>query len=235
MGTELNYVVSVGAVLSDDLRAMSITQSELADRIGVSRSIISEIVNGKRKMSLDIAIALEGIFGTDASFWMNLQNQYEIMQKKSGKYLISKDIVIKTGTNSAQDIAAWFINRAAQDVKDNNGEYMTNLKLQKLLYLAQKMAVKKRQKALFLDEIRHWKFGPVVKTVYEQYKSKGADPIKSADTHKLSDDDIVILENVYKRFNKYSASGLVSITHDDIAWKNTEELEIITLESIYNS
>lgn len=235
MATELNYAVSVGAMLSDGLSAMHMTQKELAEKIGVSRSIISEIISGKRKMSLAIAIALEPIFGISPDYWMNLQNQYEIMQKKADGYLIGRGEVIQTSANSAQDIAGWFINRAAEEAENGDGDYMTNLKLQKLLYLAQKTSIKKRHAAVFSDEIRHWKFGPVVASVYDRYKDNGANPIMQAGRAHLSEEDIKLLEQVYGMYNKYSAAGLVTITHNDAAWKNTAENDVITLESMLRS
>lgn len=235
MGTEFNYAVSVGAMLADDLRNMHITQTELASRIGVSKSVISEIISGKRKMSQAVALALEPVLGVDADYWLTLQSRYDLMQKKEGSYLIGGFAVIKTAENSAEQIASWFINRAAKDAEEEKGEYMTNLKLQKMLYLAQKTSLKKESKALFPEEMRHWKFGPVVTEIYEKYKGCGAGPLKREEEINLGEAIESLLESVYEKYNMYSAAGLVTITHNDRAWKESEDAEVITPESILRS
>lgn len=44
-----------------------------------------------------------------------------------------------------------------------------------------------------------------------------------------------LLESVYEKYNMYSAAGLVTITHNDRAWKESEDAEVITPESILRS
>lgn len=236
MGTEskLNYAVSVGAVLSDALHGMKITQKLLSERTGVAKSIISEIINGKRKISVDVALAFEPVFNMPAQYWLGIQNNYEIAQKKSDMYLVGSDDAIKSGKNSAKDIAAWFINRVRNHV-DELGEYITNLKLQKLLYFAQEKSLKLNNAALFNEPILHWKYGPVVEDVYHLYNGYGANPIIEAEEPELDKETVKLLESVYDDFKDYSASGLVTISHRRAAWLNSAEGEEITLESIRNS
>ena len=164
-----DYTISLGAILAEDLKEMKISQKDLADKIGVPKSTVNEIIKGKRRMTLDIAVKLEPIFGAPAEYWMKLQTDYEIEKKKSEKpYHITADGVIKSGTYSATEIAYWFINRAAKDANDDNGEYMTQLKLQKLLYLVQERSLKIDRNgvryAIFAEPIVHWEYGPVVRS-----------------------------------------------------------------------
>lgn len=66
----------------------------------------------------------------------------------------------------AVDIANWFIKRAIQDVQTNGGEYITHLKLQKLLYFAQGCYSAMEGKPLFKEKIYAWAHGPVVSAIY---------------------------------------------------------------------
>ena len=45
---------------------------------GIKPSVLSETINGKRPVSLSVAIALEKAFGISAELWMNMQTQYDI-------------------------------------------------------------------------------------------------------------------------------------------------------------
>ncbi len=53
------------------------TQTELAQRSGLTRKTINGIINGKEPITSDTAIQLEKIFQVPARFWINLQNNYE--------------------------------------------------------------------------------------------------------------------------------------------------------------
>lgn len=223
-----DYAVSVGTVLANDMQTMGITQTTLANEIGVSKSVINEIIKGKRKMSNDVAIKLEPIFGVPAKYWLNIQSEYEIISRKANMFLLQEDSVIETGSYHAMDVAHWFINRAAKDA-EITGEFITNLKLQKLLFLLQSRSIKQRNKAVFTEPIMHWEYGPVVENVYAAYKRYVANPIKSAPQVTFDEATEKLLETIYKNYEGYSASGLVGITHQSKAWLNTSQGEEMTI------
>jgi addiction module HigA family antidote len=56
---------------------MEITQKEFATRLGTTEKVINELINGKTKISKDIAIKLSNATGTSPELWLNLQNEYE--------------------------------------------------------------------------------------------------------------------------------------------------------------
>ena len=45
---------------------------------GIKPSVLSETINGKRSVSLSVAMALEKALGISAEMWMNLQTQYDL-------------------------------------------------------------------------------------------------------------------------------------------------------------
>lgn len=226
-----DYAVSVGTVLADDMQAMRLSQTALAAKIGIPKSVINEIIKGKRKMSQDVAIRLEPVFGVPAQYWLNIQNEYDIISKKAGMFLLSKNKVIETGKYSALDVAHWLINRTAKDV-ETTGEYITHLKLQKLLFLIQSRGIQTLDKAIFIEPILHWEYGPVVQCVYNEYKSYGANPIEFAPEAVFDQDTVRLMESVYKFFEGYSANGLVTVTHKKNSWLNTDKGDEMTLEMI---
>ncbi|MBR4437980.1 MAG: HigA family addiction module antidote protein [Bacteroidales bacterium] len=67
-----------GELIKDELKSRKMTQRELATKTGLKTSVISETINGKRPISLNTALKLESVFEISASYWLNLQTQYEL-------------------------------------------------------------------------------------------------------------------------------------------------------------
>lgn len=67
-----------GELIKDELKARNLTQKELSEMTGIKASVLSETINGKRSVSLNVAVALERAFDIPAEVWMNLQTQYDL-------------------------------------------------------------------------------------------------------------------------------------------------------------
>ncbi|MBR5080828.1 MAG: HigA family addiction module antidote protein [Bacteroidales bacterium] len=67
-----------GELIKDELKERSMTQKQLSELTGIKPSVLSETINGKRSVSLSVAMALEKALGIPAEIWMNLQTQYDI-------------------------------------------------------------------------------------------------------------------------------------------------------------
>ncbi len=67
-----------GEMIKDELKERGISQKQLAEQTGIKPSVISETVNGKRSVSLNVAVALEKALGIPADIWMNMQTQYDL-------------------------------------------------------------------------------------------------------------------------------------------------------------
>ena len=69
-------------ILEEFLLPLKMTQSELAERLGVSYPRINEIIQGKRSVTPDTALRLERLFGMEAQFWLNLQLLWDLYHAK---------------------------------------------------------------------------------------------------------------------------------------------------------
>jgi antitoxin HigA-1 len=82
--------VHPGEVLGlDFLEAMGITPYRLAMDIGVGRTRVEQILDGKRSITPDTALRLSRCFGTSAQLWLNLQHQYDLeetVRARSAEY-----------------------------------------------------------------------------------------------------------------------------------------------------
>jgi len=116
---------------------------------------------------------------------------------------------------------------------------ITNLKLQKLLYIAYGLHLCIYGENLFESEIQAWKLGPAVPDVYKEFKGFGNTPITTRCGIDMEGDGDVTFPDFptdfpeFKNFNAMmmacvihcnkKASTLVKITHKDgTAWKHYE-------------
>ena len=83
------------------------------------------------------------------------------------------------GFISSVDVANLFLKWANQE-----GELISNLKMQKLLYFVQAWHLAYFSTPLFIDQIKAWEFGPVVLEAYHYFKKFGYGPIKYKETNK---------------------------------------------------
>lgn len=64
------------------MKELGLSQSALAARLGCSPRKVNEIVNGKRGVSPEFAIALEKELRTSASMWVRMQAEYDLYQAR---------------------------------------------------------------------------------------------------------------------------------------------------------
>lgn len=72
-----DYVVTPGEILEEYLEAYSMSQTELADRTGLTKKTINEIIRGKSPITPETALKLERSLGRPAHFWNNLERQFQ--------------------------------------------------------------------------------------------------------------------------------------------------------------
>jgi addiction module HigA family antidote len=63
--------------LEEYLNAKQMSQVDLAKRIGLTTKTINEIIKGKAPITAQTSLKLELVFGAPASFWNNLEAQYQ--------------------------------------------------------------------------------------------------------------------------------------------------------------
>ncbi len=65
-------------ILEDYLKPLSITITEMAFSLGVSRKTLSKIINERGAITPDMALRLGRAFETTPELWMNLQKTYDL-------------------------------------------------------------------------------------------------------------------------------------------------------------
>ncbi len=76
-------VFAPGEYLRDELVERGWTESEFAQIIGRPLQVVSEIVNGKKEITPETAVAIGEAFGTSAELWLNLQMAHRLSALRS--------------------------------------------------------------------------------------------------------------------------------------------------------
>lgn len=81
-----------GEVLRDGVLAdTGLTVTEFAERIGITRVMLSRVLNGKAAISANMAVRLATALGTSAESWLHMQANYDLRQaEKSLKRVVAK-------------------------------------------------------------------------------------------------------------------------------------------------
>jgi uncharacterized phage-associated protein len=104
---------------------------------------------------------------------------------------------------------------AARFMCERSGGSITNLELQKMLYLAQMFYLGQNNERLFSGAFEAWDFGPVLPNVYHQVKAFGRGPIAFViGGGSISDSSREkMLAEAYDELSQMTPGQLVNITH----------------------
>lgn len=65
-------------LLKEFLEPLEVTQKEFAKHMGWTYARLNEIINGRRNVSADSALALGEALKTGPEFWLNLQRDWDL-------------------------------------------------------------------------------------------------------------------------------------------------------------
>ncbi|MGL4566934.1 MAG: Panacea domain-containing protein [Fusobacteriaceae bacterium] len=120
---------------------------------------------------------------------------------------------------TAKDIANYFLTFTNEDF----GDVISNLKLQKLVYYAQGFHLALYDEPLFSDKIYAWQHGPVVESLYHDYKNYGSNgiPVPEINLDSYSVPIKELLNSIYEIYGQFSAWKLRDMTHEESPWNET--------------
>ncbi len=98
----------------------------------------------------------------------------------------------------------------------------SELKLQKLMYLAQRESLALTNEPLFEEKFLGWQYGPVLPELRFFFEDEYT-PFDPCDEDNIDDKTKYIIDNVVAEYGKYEAWALAEITHKDISWINSRK------------
>lgn len=234
-------------------------QKEFSQAIGLGEITIHRFENGSiQTESVDSIIRLSDNPDIMYNFLIKNQSNFEeneylkflkivnnlkkLKEHKIAEFSINDIINLEFETTDAENVTNQLITRynnrvdelsKKYEIEDNCGiaEYITPLKLQKLLYYIQGLSAKIFGKPAFNNNIVAWSYGPVIEDIYQIYK--GRNPISTPKSEiKISDGLEKIIDIVITSYGQMEAEKLIGFTHDEDPWKNAEKNSIIDFESI---
>ena len=74
---------TVGEIIQEEfLEPLGMTPYRLAKELRVATSSILDLVHGRRRLSVDMALRLARLFGTTERFWLNLQSEIDVRNRR---------------------------------------------------------------------------------------------------------------------------------------------------------
>lgn len=75
--------VHPGAIVREDcLKALGLTVTEAARRLGVGRPALSSLINEKAAVSIEMAYRLSKAFGSTPDHWLRMQLAYDLARSR---------------------------------------------------------------------------------------------------------------------------------------------------------
>jgi uncharacterized phage-associated protein len=124
-------------------------------------------------------------------------------------------------------IANYFIKKSLDTATE-----LTPMKLVKLVYISHGWNLGLKGEPLINEAVQAWKYGPVVKSVYQAFKKYGSEQVTSLETEFVgnslitpcaSEEETPLLDKIWDVYGKMNGIQLSSLTHQpgtpwDIIW-----------------
>ncbi len=122
--------------------------------------------------------------------------------------------------NSPRHVADYFLYLSNRDRKP-----LTPMQLHKLVYIAHGWQLGLYGRPLVNESIEAWKYGPVISSLYQQYKRYGSQVIEDGPTEKptgFDADEESTIEQVWDGYGARTGVSLSSLTHEPgTPWSTT--------------
>ena len=74
-----------GELLKNEIEYRGISQKKLAESMGMSYTVLNEVLNCKRSVTTEYALLLEAALGIEADMWIRIQADYNMQTAKQNK------------------------------------------------------------------------------------------------------------------------------------------------------
>ena len=119
-----------------------------------------------------------------------------------------------TAVETAAVFRSWYHDRCGSEIDE--------MKLHKLLYLAQRESLIVLKKPLFREKIYAWQYGPVIPEVRRAYK---LEDFPSLTTFSLPPKELSVLDYIFNTYAEKDSWSLSRLTHAEYSWQHAREQE----------
>ncbi len=242
-------MVEIGQRTAELRKRVGISQQRLAEMLGVSRTTITQIENGKRKVSVDELAKFSEIFNLSVDNLLSSKEEPDVIiaEKQEAKKMESpiRINVPQRNLEKFKEVLLHILNKVGS--KPNIGETV----LYKLLYFTDFDFYEKYEEQLIGATYIKNHYGPTpvefekivaeimnkeiikVKSNYFNYPQSKYLPLRKADLSKLKANEIEVIDKVLDRLSDMNATQISEYSHNDVPWLTTEDNEVIEYESVF--
>jgi len=231
-------------------KRLGISQQKLADLIGVSRPIISQIESGERKISIDELVMLAKVFNSSVESLLDFKKEPEVVLSQSPKRESPRRQmrinIPQKNLEKFEEVLLYILSKVGS--KPNIGETV----IYKLLYFIDFDFYEKYEEQLIgatyiknyygptpvefkkiVDKMIEEKQVTKVESEYFNYPQTKYLPLRKSDLSELQANEIEVIDNVLNRLSDMNASQISEYSHNDVPWLTTEDGEPIEYESVF--
>ncbi len=242
-------MVEIGQRTAELRKRVGISQQRLAEMLGVSRTTITQIENGKRKVSVDELAKFSEIFNLSVDNLLSSKEEPDVIiaEKQEEKKMESpiRINVPQRNLEKFKEVLLYILNKVGS--KPNIGETV----LYKLLYFSDFDFYEKYEEQLIGATYIKNHYGPTpvefekiiaeimdkeiikVESKYYDYPQRKYLPLRKADLSKLKANEIEVIDKVLDKLSDMNATQISDYSHNDVPWLTTEDNEVIEYESVF--
>ncbi|MDR0814537.1 MAG: HigA family addiction module antidote protein [Bacteroidales bacterium] len=79
-----------GEIIKDEIEYRGISQRKLATQMGVSYTLLNEVLNGKRSVNTELAMLVEAALDIDAGVFIRMQADYNMQVARKDKTFVQR-------------------------------------------------------------------------------------------------------------------------------------------------
>jgi len=250
MPAEKDVYLKLGKRIKSLREQLSMSQQGLADLLGISRPIISQIESGGRKTCTDELIKLSKAFNVSIESLLNLKTEPEVVLQETKKRKKVKRLfrinVPEKNLEKFKEAFLYILNKVGS--KSNIGETV----IYKLFYFIDFDFYEKYEEQFIGATYIKNNYGPTpiefkkivdkmieekeiekVESKYFNYPQTKYLPLRKPDLTKLKAYEIQMIDDVLGKLSDMNAAQISDYSHNDVPWLTTEEGEVIEYESVF--
>lgn len=89
------FPIHPGEIIKDEIDYRGISQRRLAAQMGVSHTLLNEVLNGKRQVNTEFAMLIEAALDLDADTLVRMQARYNMQVARKDKSLAERILKIR--------------------------------------------------------------------------------------------------------------------------------------------
>lgn len=227
-----------------------LSQKDIAKAVGISRSAVSEIEAGSRRIYAEELVNLARAFSVSVDFLLGLVNETKIhlegRPKRKKKHKELRINVPQRNIEKFREVLLYILDKVG--AKSNIGETV----IYKLLYFIDFDYYEKYEEQLIGATYLKNHYGPTpvefrdivdkmikdrdlvkIYKPYFEYQQKKYLPLRAADLSKLSGREIELINDVLNRLSEMNAAQVSDHSHGDMPWQTAEDGDVINYEAVF--